>query len=127
MNNPVCSLSGKWYLRDISIRTGDKWQVEQTFEGSECMLTFDDKTALAIAGGKVVYHASYRYSESMALLMLNGSKLDPEHNCFSRVSEEYRVYFESKDEIYLYSTEPGAEDAAGYERFRFVRGESDED
>ncbi len=126
MNNSVNPLSGKWYLRDISTRAGREWQAKQTFEGMECMLTFDNEIASAIAGGKVVYHASYRFSEGMALLMLNGSKLDPEHNCFSRVSEEYRIHFEGDNEMFLYSTDPGTEDAPGHDRYRFVRSESDE-
>ena len=126
MNDSVNPLPGRWYLRDVSIRAGKEWKVKQTFEGTECMLTFDSEIATAIAGGKVVYHASYRYSEVAALLSVNGSKLDPEHNCFSKVSEEYRIHFESNGDMFLYSTDPGTEDAPGYERYRFVRGESDE-
>ena len=124
MKNRVNPLPGRWYLRDISVRAGKEWQARQTFGETECMLTFDGEIATVVADGKVVYHASYRYIEVMALLTLDGGKLDMEKNGFIKVSEEYRVHLDG-GELFLYSTEPGSEDAPGHERYRFERGASD--
>ncbi len=63
MNDSVNPLPGRWYLRDVSIRAGKEWKAKQTFEGTECMLTFDSEIATAIAGGKVVYHVKRKRYE----------------------------------------------------------------
>jgi hypothetical protein len=126
MNDPACPLSGRWYLRDISIRTAEQWQVRKIFGGSEYVMVFEGGMMSSIFEGKVIYHASYWYVESAALLNLDGGKLDRECGSYSKVTEQYRVYFENSSELFLYATEPDSENAGGYERFRFVRNERDE-
>jgi hypothetical protein len=123
MNNPVCPLSGKWYLREISIREGGQWRAQKTFEGSEYMMSFEDDRVSSIFEGKVIYHGSYWYAESAALLNLDGGKLGRECGSYKKVSEEYRVYFDEKGDLFLYGTDPNEENGGNYEMFRFVRGE----
>ncbi len=98
--------------------------MQKAFEGDEYMMIFTEGKMSSIFGGKVIYHGSYWYAESAALLNLDGGKLDRECGHYSKVSEEYRVHIDDAGDLFLYSTEPGTEDVAGFERFRFVRGES---
>jgi hypothetical protein len=126
MNGPGCPLPGKWYLRDISIRTAEQWQVRKTFEGGEYVTIFEDGRMSSVFGGRIVCHASYWYGEHSMLLNLDGSRFDKQSGRYLKVSEQYRVYFDEAGELFLYATEPNSEDVGGYERFRFVRGERDE-
>lgn len=121
-NNLEHPLTGRWDLRDISITADGGWQVQRSFAESEHVWIFtDDGKMSSVANGKIVRMAAYWCGMNSMLLDLDGNRLDDTSGRFLPASEQYRVFFNGPDELFLYDTEPDEEVGGSYKRYRFMR------
>ena len=104
-NGAVCTLLGRWDLREISTPVKGGWQTVQILEEREHIWIFgQDETMSSVMDGRIYYHASYWYGENSKMLNLDGRRNDNENNRYLQRTERSRKFFNGPDELFLYDT-----------------------